>query len=154
MNSIKVVKPMTLVYKSWDLSRNKNSQDLGGNQTHNLRCDCSNSWATKLLGVRWWVVRYLYTSVLYADMVNTYIKALLKAPPRMTCCHLHVWLSVRCSNYLRLMLHQIVKPMTLSLVPRLHPAFQYWTLKSWMEPGDEAIWHINTSTIVVKTEQK
>ena len=29
----------------------------------------------------------------------------------MTCCH--IWLSVRCSNYLGLMLHQIFKPMIL-----------------------------------------
>ena len=35
--------------------------------------------------------------------------------------HVHVWLSVRCSNYLRLMLRQIFKPMTLvyKLVLRL-----------------------------------
>ena len=31
--------------------------------------------------------------------------------PGITCCHL--WLSVRCSNYLRLILYQIIKPMTL-----------------------------------------
>ena len=61
---------MTLVYNLvlrliW---KEKKSQDLGGNRTHNFKTPVQLVYQ---LTARWWEVRYLYTSVLGAYMINS-----------------------------------------------------------------------------------
>ena len=62
---------------------------------------------------------HVYTSTWMNFNIRMIHQGSLKGTPEMICCHL--WLSVRGFNYLRLMPHQIIKPMALvyKLVLRL-----------------------------------
>ena len=73
-------------------------QDLGGNRTHNLNshlwCDCMVYHALTYhmpLGARWWEVRYLYTSILGANVVSiSRLDLLLKTPTVKPMISVHV----------------------------------------------------------------
>ena len=82
----KIFKLMTLVYRLvLRLIGKEKSRDLGGNRTH----DRHNSGVTAL------------------PVELPSLKAFLKGIPGMTCCHL--WLSLRCSNYLCLITSSIIE---------------------------------------------